>query len=654
MRGKVNFIVRLGITIFIVVLIGTYATFGKVIYVDDSGIGANDGTSWDDAYNYLQDALADANTATNPTEIRIAQGIYTPDQGSGVTRGDRMAVFQLINGVSVFGGFAGAGAIEPDARYIEAFETILSGDLAGDDADVDDPDDLSGHPTRAENSYNVVSGRGTDDTTVLDGVIITAGEDGLHNWNGNPSIANCMFTNARRGIFILNSSQRLTNCIFKGHSFQAIHQFSGDSLTLINCLFTGNSGGIKSGSNSDLTLRDCFFIDNEMTSGVIDCFSEGNLRIFNCLFKNNVAISVAGVRADVEGEFIVENCTFTGNVGMSIDHSRGRMVVSNCLFAGNKEGFFSSGIHSWSKYVTVQNCTFSGNSSLNGGSALNLLDGGKVSNCIFWGNNLPAIEGREQDLFVRYCNIEKGWPGEGNIEIDPCFVSLGYWDLNGTPDNMADDFWMDGDYHLQSQAGHWDQQSQKWVQDDVTSPCIDAGDSNSPIGTEPFPNGGLVNMGAYGAGDKASKSYFGEPVCDVIIAGDINGDCVVDFEDLMILMSHWTMPIDEPAIEPPKVWLIEPKDGDRIAWPGPTTFRAEVSDDIRDQVKEVTFWAKYIEDSYTASRGFIDKDGTDGWEREHTWRGDITDGTWTIWAEAKDDEGVIAVSPEITITLYRP
>jgi hypothetical protein len=61
----------------------------------------------------------------------------------------------------------------------------------------------------------------------------------------------------------------------------------------------------------------------------------------------------------------------------------------------------------------------------------------------------------------------------------------------------------------------------------------------SPIGLEPFPNGGRINMGAYGGTIEASKSYFGEPLCQTIIAGDINGDCKVDFTDLEILLLHW-------------------------------------------------------------------------------------------------------------------
>jgi hypothetical protein len=39
--------------------------------------------------------------------------------------------------------------------------------------------------------------------------------------------------------------------------------------------------------------------------------------------------------------------------------------------------------------------------------------------------------------------------------------------------------------------------------------------------------------------EEASKSYFGEPVCETIVAGDINGDCKVDFKDFALLAYHW-------------------------------------------------------------------------------------------------------------------
>lgn len=59
----------------IVLLAMTITTFGRIIYVDDDAAGSKDGSSWDNAYVYLQDALADANSAIEPIEIHVAQGI---------------------------------------------------------------------------------------------------------------------------------------------------------------------------------------------------------------------------------------------------------------------------------------------------------------------------------------------------------------------------------------------------------------------------------------------------------------------------------------------------------------------------------------------------------------------------------------------------
>jgi len=165
-------------------------------------------------------------------------------------------------------------------------------------------------------------------------------------------------------------------------------------------------------------------------------------------------------------------------------------------------------------------------------------------NCIIWNCPQPItltdssntqIQDRGSHVTVNYCDIEGGhdalsisgtystvvW-GQGNIDTDPQFVD---------PSN--------NDYHLKSQGGRWDAVGESWIKDDITSLCIDAGDPTSPIGRETFPSGGIVNMGAYGGTAKASKSYFGEPVCETIVAGDINGDCKVDFADFQLMARHW-------------------------------------------------------------------------------------------------------------------
>jgi hypothetical protein len=90
---------------------------------------------------------------------------------------------------------------------------------------------------------------------------------------------------------------------------------------------------------------------------------------------------------------------------------------------------------------------------------------------------------------VSYSNIKGGFIGEENIDADPLFAD---------PENS--------DYHLKSQAGRWEPVSQSWIQDDVTSQCIDAGDPASPVGEEPAPNGNRINMGVYGGNPEASQS----------------------------------------------------------------------------------------------------------------------------------------------------
>jgi hypothetical protein len=62
-----------------------------------------------------------------------------------------------------------------------------------------------------------------------------------------------------------------------------------------------------------------------------------------------------------------------------------------------------------------------------------------------------------------------------------------------------------GDFHIRSKAGRWDPKVGRWVKDTIDSPCIDAGDPKAVFTREPTPNGGCVNMGAYGNTTEASK-----------------------------------------------------------------------------------------------------------------------------------------------------
>ena len=133
------------------------------VYVDQNASNPHpDGMSWSKAFPTLQGALDEAVAGTT---IRVADGTYTPY--TGILEEPRDATFQLLSGVTIEGGYAGDGAPNPDARDVRLYETILSGDIDGDD----------GAPSynSDNNCYHVVSASGASSGVTLDGLTITAG-----------------------------------------------------------------------------------------------------------------------------------------------------------------------------------------------------------------------------------------------------------------------------------------------------------------------------------------------------------------------------------------------------------------------------------------------------------------------------------------------
>jgi len=199
--------------------------------------------------------------------------------------------------------------------------------------------------------------------------------------------------------------------------------------------------------------------------------------------------------------------------------------MTNCIFSQNTAGNYGGGVCNFASSPVLINCTFAQNSAENGNALgtdivydYHRIDPNNVEliNCILWDGGNEICNEYGSPIIITYCNIQGGkasifdpgetviW-GEGNIDVDPDFVRAGYW-TEPSPRQPDERTWIEGDYHLKSEAGRWDPNSQSWVTDNVTSPCVDAGDPNSPIGDEPEPNGGRINLGAYGGTAEASKS----------------------------------------------------------------------------------------------------------------------------------------------------
>ena len=154
---------------------------------------------------------------------------------------------------------------------------------------------------------------------------------------------------------------------------------------------------------------------------------------------------------------------------------------------------------------------------------------------------------------------------------------------------------------------------------------------------------------------EASRSYFGGPVCERQIAGDINGDCVVNDTDMEILTSHWLMQGWPAGDLPPTITITQPKDGDEFRGTAPMSIRAEATDPD-GVVIQVAFRMEYRSETRIGrGTGLTDADPSDGWGREWQWSSQAGTGTqevWTIWAEAMDNDGNITVSPRIKVTLH--
>ena len=245
------------------------------------------------------------------------------------------------------------------------------------------------------------------------------------------------------------------------------------------------------------TKLEGFTITNGLDNHGAGMFNTGSSpTISNCVFSGNTATVHGGGMHNFVSTPVVSNCTFSGNSaannGGGIFNNSPQLTITNCNFYGNN-AVHGGGMYNLGTSPIITNCTFSNNTATTSGGGMcnqSLMppeppSNPIIANCILWGDNGGEIAGESPS--VTYSNVQGGFAGTENINTDPLFVNAG-----------------GGDFHLQSQQGHWT--STGWVLDAQTSPCVDAGNPASAFSNEPLPNGGCINMGAYGNTAQASKT----------------------------------------------------------------------------------------------------------------------------------------------------
>ena len=366
-----------------------------VTYVDRDATGANNGTSWTNAYTSLAVALR----AVAGNTFWVAEGVYTSDVVSSYG-------FE-ISPSRIYCGFAG-WEYDLTQRDWSNNVVVLTGDLGGGSKAAHVVIKDSTGPARL------------DGCTVRDGNASGNYGGGLYCTTGDLVVANSTFTanGAWRGAAAYLSGSGdivLTNCTFMGNTASeggAVYAEQLASLSAHDCLFSncvasgGKGGGVlyRDMTRDAVAFDGCRFLANQASSsgGAIGNSTPNGalLRITGCAFAGNKATyggSVHSEECDVE----VTDCAFTNQYGWqggNLDIYKGDLTVAGSVFTNNTSFADGGAIRLRDACdVLVSNCTFVANVTSNYyGGAIAHSDGSgtmTILDCTFSTNRAPGDKG---------------------------------------------------------------------------------------------------------------------------------------------------------------------------------------------------------------------------------------------------------------------
>ncbi len=401
----------------------------------------------------------------------------------------------------------------------------------------DDPNVVAATIIAVDSDYSVSFDFAEGNDSILTGFTITG--RGIRCSATSPTISKNVITQcASYGIHgEADAAPIISDNTITFNAMSAVYSCDGP---ITNNIISANRGGIA-------------FCDGPITNNVISDNSEtgsgggGGLSfcrgaIFDNVIERNYAVFRGGACYECSGPIIGN--TIIGNIsgiaGGGLGNCRGEVI--NNIISGNRSdsggGLFGC--------IQVFSNTIVGNIANRTGGAMGQCPGHVNGNIIALNRagSVGGINGFSLNAHNIFWSNEAAnfgggaTPGDGDMVAEPLFAVDGYWDPNGTEDE-ADDFWVDGDYHPRSQAGRWDPVELRWVTDDVTSPCVDAGDPILNWTGELWPHGRRNNVGVYAGTPEASLS-----LSDVGNVADLNpvvGDANdwVDHSDLALLTGKW-------------------------------------------------------------------------------------------------------------------
>jgi hypothetical protein len=369
--------------LFLLLIQSTLAAQNR-IYVHAAALGANNGSSWENAFTELQNAL---HTAQSGDEIWVAQGTYKPTSDL-----NRDSSFQLPSGARLIGGFVGSEAFLSERDWV-ANPCILSGDIGtpGDSLD---------------NSYTILYLKNADSSTLIDGFVLESGTANASSGSmsspqrsgaaiyvmgadgiGYADIRNCVFRrNAARisgGAVYINGggtgsvAPQFYNCTFIGNRANvdggAVYRGGSswvEQTDFNQCIFDSNYAGRNGGAlyfqdaerSDTFNVEHCSFLRNRAINEGGAFFSNNGrntgskFRIGFCVFKNNSAanssaISIVNYNALYTKSIEISNCSVDSN---KIENSSGIIVkIENFAFNNNST-------------IALSNISFSGNTQSSG------------------------------------------------------------------------------------------------------------------------------------------------------------------------------------------------------------------------------------------------------------------------------------------------